>query len=233
MADTIPFIKGKNALYENLKCQILTLDLAPDSDLDEAVLTATYGVSRTPVREIFQRLAGEGYVEIRENRGARVSPMNMETLRNFFQVAPMIYAAIGRLAVHNFTPAQMDDLKDCQSHFRRACQEKNVANMVLDNNRFHEIMGEMSANNYLIPSLKRLLIDHARIGHIFYRPHTVDTRQRLDKAIEHHDGFIAALEKRDEERVVDLVFEHWQLSRENMELYIAPKALAEDLMVVD
>ena len=42
--------------------------------------------------------------------------------------------------------------------------------MVLENNRFHEIMGEMSGNVYLQPSLGRLLIDHARIGHTFFRP---------------------------------------------------------------
>jgi len=219
---------GKNALYEDLKRQILTLELAPDRDLDETILTAAYGVSRTPVREVFQRLAGEGYVEIRENRGARVSPLNMETLRNFFSVAPMIYAAIGRLAVQNFTREQMLDLKDCQSHFRRAVKNGDAMSMVLDNNRFHEIMGEMSANLYLAPSLRRLLIDHARIGHTFYRPQTQDTSQRLLKAVEHHDAFIVALEARDEESVVSLVFEHWELSRENMALYIAPKGLVED-----
>jgi len=230
MTSVIPFTKGKNALYEDLKRQILTLELAPDSDLDETILTTTYGVSRTPVREIFQRLAGEGYVEIRENRGARVSPMNMDTLRNFFSVAPMIYAAIGRLAVHNFTRAQLNDLKDCQSHFRRAVHIKDAISMVLDNNRFHAIMGEMSANLYLIPSLNRLLIDHARIGHTFYRPQTPDQHQRLIKAAEHHDSFIAALEQRDEQKIVNLVFEHWELSRENMALYIAPNALMADFI---
>jgi len=233
MAGVIPLRIGKNALYEDLKRQILTLELAPDSALDETILTATYGISRTPVREVFQRLAGEGYVEIRQNRGARVSPMNVQTLRNFFSVAPMIYAAIGRLAVQNFTCKQMEDLKNCQNHFRRAVQDDDAVSMVLDNNRFHEIMGEMSANVYLTPSLNRLLIDHARIGHTFYRPQTTDMRQRLVKAVEHHDGFIAALEAHNEAQLVNLVFEHWELSRENMELYIAPKALVEDFLPIN
>ena len=90
---------GKVALYEDLKRHILTMELDPDELLDEAALTAQYGLSRTPVREIFQRLAGEGYLEIVEKRGVRVIPMSHSTLRNFFLVAPMIYAATGRLAV--------------------------------------------------------------------------------------------------------------------------------------
>ena len=73
---------AKNSLYDDLKRQILTVELEPDEDLDEVILSERYGLSRTPVREIFRRLAGEGYVDIRENRGTRVVPMNHSTWRN-------------------------------------------------------------------------------------------------------------------------------------------------------
>ncbi|MBO9112684.1 MULTISPECIES: GntR family transcriptional regulator [Rhizobium/Agrobacterium group] len=219
---------SKNNLYDDLKRQILTMELDPDADLDEVMLSEKYGVSRTPVRDIFRRLAGEGYIDIRENRGARVIPMNHSTLRNFFLVAPMVYAAIGRLAVQNFKPSQLADLKDTQERFRRASQEVDTLGMVLENNRFHEIFGEMSANVYLQPSLNRLLIDHARIGHTFFHPRSEDMRRRLQLSVEHHDGFIAALAVHDEDAVVDLVFEHWELSRENMEMFIAPQGIKAD-----
>src|SRR5689334_7549291 len=129
------------------------MELDPDEALDEVVISERYGLSRTPVRDIFRRLAGEGYIDIRENRGARVIPMNHATLRNFFLVAPMIYAAIGRLAVQNFKPTQLADLKQTQERFRTASGNMDALGMVLENNRFHEIFGEMSANAYLQPSL--------------------------------------------------------------------------------
>lgn len=219
---------SKNNLYDDLKRQILTMELDPDADLDEVMLSEKYGVSRTPVRDIFRRLAGEGYIDIRENRGARVIPMNHTTLRNFFLVAPMVYAAIGRLAVQNFKSVQLADLKATQERFRRASQEVDTLGMVLENNRFHEIFGEMSANVYLQPSLNRLLIDHARIGHTFFHPRSDDMRHRLQLSVQHHDGFIAALAAHDEDAVVDLVFEHWELSRENMEMFIAPQGIKAD-----
>ncbi|NKK76769.1 GntR family transcriptional regulator [Rhizobium leguminosarum] len=218
----------KSNLYEDLKRQILTMELDPDTDLDEASLSEKYGLSRTPVRDIFRRLAGEGYIDIRENRGARVIPMNHSTLRNFFLVAPMIYAAIGRLAVQNFKPTQLSDLKQTQERFRAASENMDPLAMVLENNRFHEIFGEMSGNVYLQPSLGRLLIDHARIGHTFFRPRNEDMKRRLQVAVGHHDSFIAALGAHDENAVVDLVFEHWELSRENMEMFIAPQGLKAD-----
>ena len=222
---------GKNSLYDDLKRQILTMELDPDQDLDEASLSERYGLSRTPVREIFRRLQGEGYIDIRENRGARVIPMNHQTLRHFFLVAPMIYAAIGRLAVQNFKPRQLSDLKDTQERFRDASMSGDAFAMVLENNRFHEIIGEMSWNAYLRPSLGRLLIDHARIGHTFFRPRNDDMRRRLQLAVEHHDGFITAIGSHDEDTVVDLVFEHWELSRENMEMFIAPEGMKADALV--
>lgn len=219
---------GKAALYEDLKRLILTMELDPDALLDEASLTAQYGLSRTPVREVFQRLAGEGYLEIVEKRGVRVIPMSHATLRNFFLVAPMIYAAVGRLAVQHYKPAQLKALKETQKRFRKAVQNHDAEALALENNRFHEIMGEMAANPYLQPSLGRLLIDHCRIGHTFFRPQNEDMERRLQLSADHHDAFIAALDARDEQKVVDLVFEHWELSRENMEIFIAPQGLKAD-----
>lgn len=222
---------SKNSLYDDLKRQILTMELDPDEDLDEVSISERYGLSRTPVRDIFRRLSGEGYIDIRENRGARVIPMNHSTLRNFFLVAPMIYAAIGRLAVQNFKPRQLAELKKTQENFRLASETADPVSMVLENNRFHEIMGEMSGNVYLQPSLGRLLIDHARIGNTFFRPRNEDMKVRLKLAVAHHDSFIAAIAAHDENAVVDLVFEHWELSRENMEIFIAPEGLKADALV--
>ncbi|MFK3771363.1 GntR family transcriptional regulator [Pseudomonas sp. NPDC089406] len=220
---------GKNDLYEDLKHQILTMELDPDQLLDELGLSARYGLSRTPVREVFRRLAGEGYLDIQEHRGARVAPMNHSTLRNFFLVAPMVYAAIGRLAVHNYKPGQLRELCATQERFRRASTEHDARALVVENNRFHEIMGQMSGNPYLEPSLGRLLIDHARIGNTFFRPRNSEMERDLALAVAHHDSFIEAFGRHDEGAVVDLVFEHWELSRCNMQLYIAPQGLVDDL----
>src|ERR1700712_5238503 len=134
------FVKnGKSSLYEALKRQILTMELDPDEALDEVVLSERYGLSRTPVRGMFRRLAGEGYLDIRENRGARVIPMNHSTLRNFFLVAPMVYAAIGHLAVQNFKQNQLADLKKTQTRFRKATAARDAMAMVVENTRFHAI----------------------------------------------------------------------------------------------
>ncbi len=83
----------KAQCLEALRMRILQQRIAPGSDLDEAALCAEYGLSRTPMREMFQRLKGEGYAVRQQNRGARIAPMDLSTMRMFFQTAPMIYPA--------------------------------------------------------------------------------------------------------------------------------------------
>lgn len=215
----------KHKLVIALRKQILTLELPPGANLDEASLADKFGLSRTPLREVFQQLAGEGFVALKENRGARVSGMGHETLRNFFLVAPMIYAAIARLAAANATPNQVEQLKQAQIAFRTALRSGATPDRALANNRFHALMGEMADNPYLTPSLNRLLIDHARIGMTFYRPQNADMVENLAEASRHHDEFIEAIARRDEERAASLAVEHWNLSRHQIEIYVLPNGL--------
>ena len=172
-------------------------------------LSERYGLSRTPVREIFRRLEGEGYVDIRDNRGARVIPDEPPDAAALLPSRPDDLRRDRPPCSAELQAETARDLKDTQERFRSASVAGDALSMVLENNRFHEIIGEMSGNGYLQPSLRRLLIDHARIGHTFFRPRNDDMRKRLRLAVDHHDGFIAAIGAHDEDTVVDLVFEHW------------------------
>lgn len=223
---------GKINLYEDIKHRVLTLDLKPGSDLDEVALSKEYNISRTPLRDVFRQLAGEGYLEIRNNRGACVASMSHQTLRDFFLVAPMIYSAVGRLAALNATKVQVRALKAAQTGFKNAIKNNKPSQLVHYNNQFHMIMGEMADNVFLMPSLQRLLIDHARIGQTFYRQTDDDARIRLKTASDQHDRFITLIEAGDEDGVAALVDAHWELSRSQIEIYIKPDPLPLELNIV-
>lgn len=216
---------NKDQLYADLKKQILTLVLEPGTALDEQSLSERYDISRTPLREVFRKLAGEGYIEIISNRGASVSSMNHRVLRDFFVTAPMLYAAVGRLAAENAGPAQIEAMKSAQQQFRQASNNADAGEMVYWNDQFHNLMGEMADNPYLTPSYNRLLIDHARISQTFYRPRNKDMAHRVDTAVSHHDLMIEAIEQGDSQRMVDLIIEHWELSQELMDYFIRPDPL--------
>ena len=219
----------KAELYGHLKTAIMTLALRPGADLDESKLSEEFQLSRTPLREVLRQLAGEGYVDLRENRGARVSEMSHMTLRDFFLAAPMIYGAVLQLAAKNATEVQIAALKAAQEDFKAALRTGSGADRAMANNRFHEITGEMSGNLYLLPSMQRLLIDHARIGMTFYRPQGQEMSDNLGTASHHHDAIIATIEARDSTAAGQLALDHWQLSRSQIESFVMPEGLDAQL----
>lgn len=219
----------KEEIIHQLKRQIMMLELAPGAPLDEVSLAAQFDVSRTPLRDILRQLAGDGYVEIREHKGAIVAPMDAYSMRNFFMTAPMIYAAISRLAAQLATSQQIDKLHNIQRQFKQAVDAQSVEQLVFLNDQFHYQIGEMADNRYLMPSLQRLLMEHARIGQTFWRSGPEGPTQDIIEACHHHDQFIEIFASHDEEAAIELTMAHWELSRRQMDEFIRPDPLAVDI----
>ena len=219
-------IDRKAVLGDALRRRILSMELAPGAVVDELALCEEFGLSRPPVRELMRQMAAEGYIELEANRAARVSSMNYQSLRSFFLAAPLIYSATPQLAATQATPAEIAELKRIQQLFREAIEQKHVENRVLYNDEFHLQIGRMAHNPYLMPSLQRLLIDHARLGKIFYRhPTTVDMQADLEIAAQQHDEMIAAIENHEAALAGDIARAHMELSRRRMSEYAAPEGL--------
>ncbi|MEO0751652.1 MAG: GntR family transcriptional regulator [Pseudomonadota bacterium] len=217
---------------ESIRMRILRQDIAPGSDLDEATLCTEYGLSRTPMREIFQRLAGEGYVRIEQNRGPKVASMDLPVMRMFFQTAPLIYATVARLAAENRRSDEIPTLRAIQTDFRTAAISGDAEQAALMNHRFHHQIGVMAHNPYLLPSLNRMLIDHTRLSQTFYRPSSDADAARVRTASDHHDQMIDAIEARDADCVVSLTIDHWTLSRDRLEQFVSPDPLPIDVITI-
>ncbi|NKM98026.1 GntR family transcriptional regulator [Rhizobium leguminosarum] len=216
----------KANLSLTLRRRILTMELPPGAVLDEVALSEEFGLSRPPVRELMRQMAGEGYIELEANRAARVSSMSYQSLHDFFLLAPMIYITANKLAAENGTRGQLDLLKQMQQSFRKAVDNCDVEGRVFYNDQFHRQIGEMAHNVYLVPSLRRLQIDHARIGKVFYKhPNTPRMQEELELAMQQHDEMIDAIGKRDPDAAAELARRHLELSRRNMAMYAAPEGL--------
>jgi DNA-binding GntR family transcriptional regulator len=152
--------------------------------------------------------------------------MSYQSLHDFFLLAPMIYITANKLAAENGTRGQLDVLKQVQQSFRKAVDNCDVEGRVFYNDQLHRQIGEMAHNVYLVPSLRRLQIDHARIGKVFYKdPNTPRMQEELELATQQHDEMIEAIGKRDPDAAGELARLHLELSRRNMAMYAAPEGL--------
>lgn len=216
----------KAVLAEALRRRIMSMELAPGAVVDELALCDEFGLSRPPVRELLRQIAAEGYIELEANRAPRVAAMNHESLHSFYVAAPLIYVATTQLAATYASAEEIEVLKAIQAQFRQAIEERDVENRVLYNDAFHLEIGKMAHNDYLMPSLRRILIDHTRLGKIFYRHPTTDDMQRdLELACAQHEQIIEAIERRDPETAGRVVRAHMELSRRRMAEYAAPQGL--------
>jgi DNA-binding GntR family transcriptional regulator len=64
-------------LYADLHADIITGKMRPGENLSETRVAEQYGISRTPVREVFRRLAEEGFLRVVPQVGTYVAPINL------------------------------------------------------------------------------------------------------------------------------------------------------------
>ena len=64
-------------VYEDLHGQIVRGELRPGAALSETKVAESYGLSRTPVREVFWRLGEDGFLRVIPQVGTFVAPINI------------------------------------------------------------------------------------------------------------------------------------------------------------
>ena len=67
-------------IYRALRGDILSTTLRPGEAMSEARMAVRFGVSRTPVREAFKRLAEEGFLSVVPQVGTFVAPIDIASV---------------------------------------------------------------------------------------------------------------------------------------------------------
>lgn len=85
--------------FAALRHAIVTLKLRPGQPFSEQEVAQQFGVSRTPVREAFIKLAETGLVEVRPQRGSFVRKISLKAVRDARFVREAIEQAVLREAI--------------------------------------------------------------------------------------------------------------------------------------
>lgn len=124
-----------------LRSAILTGDLAPGARLRSEHLAAEWGVSPTPVREAFQRLAGEGIVTIEPQRGARVAPVDASAAAELYELRltlePLALRSAMEVAVTDPLHAEAYRTAVATAHGVLAAPHRSVLDYLSSHRTFH------------------------------------------------------------------------------------------------
>jgi GntR family transcriptional regulator, rspAB operon transcriptional repressor len=89
------------SLYRDLRDRIVTVSLLPGEALSETRIAEGYGVSRTPVREAFKRLAEEGFLDVVPQVGTFVARIRVAVVRDSHFVRESLECRTVRLAAEH------------------------------------------------------------------------------------------------------------------------------------
>ena len=101
----------KQKIYIWLRNQIVFGQLGPGQHVKEASLTERFRCSRGPVREAFNRLEKEGYLELTPNQGAVVKRTSAQEVLDYYALLELLESEAVRLAVPRMAPADFDALE--------------------------------------------------------------------------------------------------------------------------
>ncbi|PWR02612.1 GntR family transcriptional regulator [Meridianimarinicoccus roseus] len=196
-------MRRADRIAETLEGLIFSGEFSDGDRLDEHRLAERFGVSRTPIREAFQRLALSGLVEAIPRRGVFVRQPGIVELMDMFEVMAEFEGICGRLASSRISDDALAALNDANARCREAVEAGETDAYYRENERFHHIIYRQSGNAFLEGEASRL---HRRLKP--FRRVQLQLRGRLMQSMSEHEGIVKALTDADAEAAARLLREH-------------------------
>lgn len=194
-------------IYNRIRLEILSLKIKPGQRLEEEELAASYGVSRTPVREALQKLERDGLIVLVPRRSAYVSEISLREALEIDQLRELLEPFAALQAAGRIPPDKLHDLLRQLENLESVApgQEDYVKYLHLDV-QLHECILEYAGNSTMKDVVTRL---HHRMNAI----RVVSTAPRYRESIEEHKRIINALLAGNGEEASRAMREHIQNAR--------------------
>lgn len=183
---------SKREIHEELRERILLLDLPPGSRLREERLAEHFGVSRTPIRQVLDRLEFEGLVVQGEGAGASVSPLEMKAIRDIWAVRLRIAELVADFISLPARAETVERVRDLRAELEEIRESRDIQRLGALYNRFHEAMLQVVNNQALVRIHDLLYVQTAR-NWMQFLPE-MDLDREIDVMAEEIDDVLAVFD---------------------------------------
>lgn len=173
----------------------------PGDRLIPEEIATEINTSRMPVREAFRRLASEGLVTIRPNRGVMVRGLDADEMEEVFGMRAALEGLAGRFALTNMQPRHIAHLRHLMDEMDRVAQD--VSQWVTAHREFHEYLCHICGRQRLLTQIAAL--------HSVVEPHMRTWLEHAEKPTssrEDHADILNAIEQGDPLRLERVIREH-------------------------
>lgn len=189
--------------YRDIKRLILRLKLKPGDYVNEAQLSETLGIGRTPVNRAIHRLSFEGLVRILPRKGIVVQPLSLDEVADLIDVRRLNEPYCARCAAGHIDADELRALADILEQAAAAVKRRDIDAVVDLDRRFHLVLSRASRNTVLHEMLMQL---HDR-SQRFWTVSLSDVRH-LDEIVPEHTAIVTALRRRDADAAARAVEAH-------------------------
>jgi len=190
-------------LVERIRDMIIEGQLEPGSRIHEGQLGLALGVSRTPLREALKFVTSEGLIDLVPGRGGIVRRLTPRDVRNMLDVLTALETLAGRLACRNATDEEIAGVRDLHDRMMDFYADRQRLEYYKLNQAIHSAIAALSGNDFLAAT-------HASIQSRLKRIRFIgnETPDHWAGAVREHGEMIAALERRDEAALTEVLTRH-------------------------
>jgi DNA-binding GntR family transcriptional regulator len=182
--------------------------------ISEGDISGSVGVSRTPVREAFLRLASEGILELYPKRGAFVVPVTPAEMRDVIEARLLIEQwAAAVVALSPNRAATVRVLEDYIADMKTVMLAEEPLRYHEADRRFHETIVAATENTHLASFYRSLRDRQLRIGIALG-----SLRGRAEGIHTEHQSITEAIAEGNAEKASALVRDHIGHNRDALEL---------------
>lgn len=184
---------------------IVSGQLAPGQRLRIDELAAVLQVSHLPIREAIRQLESRGLVQHTPHRGARVTELSLDDLRQLYDARLLIEPEVIRRAAAKFTQADATTARELLDRYTLGSERLDPAALWQAHTDFHFALYTACGSNWFIRLVTPLWESSQR-----YRLSipTLSAAQRNAEAAVEHELLLAACIAHDSERAAIVLHDH-------------------------
>ncbi len=211
-----PTIRKK--VYEHVREQILSGQIAPKERLVEAKIAQDIGTSRTPVREALHSLEIEGLIESIPRIGYTVKAISDQEAVELWEIRYLIEGLAIRWAMEKAPEKLVKELRKNMARAKEQVSRGNLDVFVELDGQFHETIARLSGGQRLL-ELAQTLRRHV----LRYRIESIYLPDVALRAIEGHKEVLRAIEKGDDAEISLALKNHLEQSKRDTLRYAFEK----------
>ncbi|MFA5672395.1 MAG: GntR family transcriptional regulator [Synergistaceae bacterium] len=199
--------------YEWIRDAIESGELEMGTPLPENLLAREIGVSRTPIREALRSLEQDGYVKIIPQKGAFVSEISLEDLKEIYDIRKLLEPFAALSAVNRIPEEEIDEMEKGWKALKKAALAGEV-----DLTRVSEmdLLLHLTITKYATNKRIGAIITtyHAQIK--CFQKLSAQSLSNIHETIGQHLEILEKLRERDARGLSSLLYEHIAKSESNI-----------------